>query len=555
MQSYRPITELPTHAVTNQPPILADYNLFTADRALAEAVAREGAQASVARAEAFGAELGSREVLELGETANRQSPELKAFDRFGQRIDEVAYHPAYHRFMAMAMRHRQPSVAWIGETGGHVSHAALEFLLYEVEPGVCCPMSMTYAGIPALRHNRELAAEWEPKLLSQTYDPALAPLSEKAGCTMGMAMTEKQGGSDVRSNATIARPVDGPGGEVYELTGHKWFCSAPMSDAFLTLAYVEDRITCFFVPRITPEGERNRIFIQRLKDKLGNRSNASSEIEYHGSWARRVGEEGRGVHTIIEMVHHTRLDTTMGAASLMRRAVAEALHYAEHRIAFQKRLIDQPLMRALLADLAVESEAATALALRVARSFDESGENEEARDFARLVVALSKYWLNKRVVEVVFEALEAHGGLGYVEEAPLARIYREAPLNSIWEGSGNVIALDILRTMRKAPEAVAAYRRELAKARGKDERLDRAIGELDTRLHAPAAPEPQARRLAEDMAVALQGALLVQHAPAPVAEAFLAGRLDTERGHAFGTLPDGLDLQAVLERASPNANR
>jgi len=553
MKPYRPITELPTHEVTNQPPALCDYNLFTSDRALAEAVAREGSPKSVERAEAFGAALGTEETLELGEIANRHPPELKAFDRAGRRIDEVAFHPAYHQLMTLAIRHRQPSAAWIGEPGGHVSHSALEFLMHEVEPGVCCPMSMTYAGIPALRHNRDLAAEWEPKLLSETYDSALRPMSEKAGCTMGMAMTEKQGGSDVRSNATIARPVDGPGGETYELTGHKWFCSAPMSDAFLTLAYVEDRLTCFFIPRITPGGERNRIFIQRLKDKLGNRANASSEIEYHGAWARRVGEEGRGVQTIIEMVHHTRLDTTLGAASLMRRAVAEALHYAEHRIAFQKRLIDQPLMRVLLADLAVESEAATVLAFRVARAFDESAESEEARNFARLAVALSKYWLNKRVVDVVFEALEAHGGIGYVEEAPMARIYREAPLNSIWEGSGNVIALDVLRTMAKAPGALAAYRAELDKARGHDDRLDRAFDGLEARMDSPAGLEPQARRLAEDMAVALQGALLVQHAPAPVAEAFLAGRLDGPSGRAFGTLPDGLALQAVLERARPAA--
>ena len=550
MRSYRPLAELPTHEVTNQPPPLADIDLFESDRALAEAVAREGTKESVERARAYGAELGRAEILELGETANRHPPELAAFDRYGHRIDEVRYHPAYHRLMEIGIGHRQPSAAWIGEPGGHVSHATLEFLMHEVEPGVCCPMSMTYAGIPALRHNPELAAEWEPKLLSDAYDPALKPMAEKAGCTMGMAMTEKQGGSDVRSNATRARPL---GGEIYELTGHKWFCSAPMSDAFLTLATVEDRLTCFFVPRITPEGARNRIFVQRLKDKLGNRANASSEIEYDRAWARRVGEEGRGVPTIIEMVHHTRLDTTLGAASLMRRALAEAIHHAEHRIAFQKRLVDQPLMRNLLADLALDSEAATTLAFRVARAFDESAESEEARAFARLAVALSKYWLNKRVVEVVFEALEVHGGVGYVEEAPMARLYREAPLNSIWEGSGNVIALDVLRTLAKAPEALEAYRRELDAVRGADTRLDRAIAALSTRIESATEAEATARRLAEEMAVTLQAALLVRHAPTPVADAFVASRLGEDRGRAYGTMPEGLDLDDVIARAAPAA--
>jgi len=547
MHPYRPLAELPTHEVTNQPSPLADYNLFTSDRALTEAVIREGTSESIERATAFGAALGSSEALELGETANHHPPELRAFDRYGRRIDEVTFHPAYHRLMEIGIGHRQPSVAWVSERGGHVSHAVLEFLMHEVEPGVCCPMSMTYAGIPALRHNPELAAEWEPKLLSDAYDPTLKPMAEKAGCTMGMAMTEKQGGSDVRANTSRARSL---GGEIYELTGHKWFCSAPMCDAFLTLAYVEDRLTCFFVPRITPDGTRNRIYIQRLKDKLGNRANASSEIEYDGAWARRVGEEGRGVPTIIEMVHHTRLDTTLGAASLMRRALAEATHHAEHRVAFQKRLVEQPLMRNLLADLALESEAATMLAFRVARAFDESAESEEARAFARLSVALSKYWLNKRVVEVVFEALEAHGGIGYVEEAPMARLYREAPLNSIWEGSGNVIALDILRTLSKAPAALEAYRQELSQARGADSGLDRQIDALEPRLAHAAGHQARARRIAEEMAIALQAALLVRHSPAGVADAFLKARLGGG-GRAYGTLPDGTDVDLLIDRARP----
>ena len=545
-----PHAELPTHTVTNQPPPLSDYNLFDSDRALVEAVTREGAPESVARARAFGAELGRAEVLALGETANRHPPELKAFDRYGHRLDEVEFHPAYHDLMALSIGHRQSAVAWIGEAGGHVSHTALEFLMHEVEAGVCCPMSMTYAGIPALRHNPELAAAWEPKLISESYDPVLRPMVEKSGCTMGMAMTEKQGGSDVRSNTTQAAPCPGEGEEIYTLTGHKWFCSAPMSDAFLTLAYAEGGLTCFFAPRFTPEGARNRIFVQRLKDKLGNKANASAEIEYHGAWARRVGAEGAGVRTILEMVHHTRLDTTLGAASLMRRALAEAIHHCEHRTAFQKKLIDQPAMQTLLADLAVESEAATALAFRIARAFDESAGSETARGFARLAVALGKYWLNKRVVGVVFEALEAHGGVGYVEEAPLARIYREAPLNSIWEGSGNVIALDILRAISRNPESLAAVRAEMAAARGADRRLDAALDGLADMLNGPVA-ESQARLLAERMAVCLQGALLVRHAPVAVADAFCATRLDAGAGRAFGAIAGRIDSAAILHRASP----
>ena len=547
---YRPLTELTTHSVINQPPELGDLDLYASDRAFAEAVAREGSRKSVERAGAYGRLVGSEEVRSLGDDANRCPPELLTFDRYGRRLDEVRFHPAYHRLMALGMAHRQPSVAWIGEAGGHVSHAALEFILHQVEAGVCCPLSMTYAGIPALRNNPALAELWEPKFLSADYDANFLPMGEKAGCTMGMAMTEKQGGSDVRANSTRATRLAGSGSE-YSLRGHKWFCSAPMSDAFLTLAYAEGGITCFFVPRWTPDGERNRIFIQRLKDKLGNRANASSEIEYVDSWAVRVGEEGRGVATIIEMVHHTRLDTTIGAASLMRRALVEAFHHATHRSAFQRRLIDQPLMRAVLADLAIESEAATTLAFRVARAFDDTRENADARDFARLTVALAKYWLNKRVVGVVYEALEVLGGGGYVEESPMARLYREAPLNGIWEGSGNVIALDILRTMAKAPRAFELYFAELDEARGGDRRLDAAIDALSDRLARGRPNEAEARRLAEEMALVLEGALLVRHAPPAVSDAFLATRLAGDWGHAYGTLPEAADAGAIIERARP----
>lgn len=555
MTHYRPIAELPTHEVTNQPPPLVDINLFDSDAALTEALAREGSERSVARARAYGAALGRAETLALGEDANRHPPELKAFDRYGQRLDEVAFHPAYHKLMSLGVAHRQPSVAWTGEAGGHVSHAALEFLMHQVEAGVCCPLSMTYAAVPALRHNADLAVAWEPKLTSEFYDPAFRPAEEKSGAIMGMAMTEKQGGSDVRANTTRAVRLAQGGEDEYELTGHKWFCSAPMSDAFLTLAYAEGGLTCFFVPRFTPDGARNRIFIQRLKDKLGNKANASSEIEYHATWARRVGEEGRGVATIIEMVHHTRLDTMVGAASLMRRALAEAIHHCEHRSAFQKRLVDQPLMRNVLADLAVESEAATALTFRVARAFDESADSEAARQFSRLAVAIAKYWNNKRCPNFTYEAMETHGGVGYVEETPMPRLYREAPLNSIWEGSGNVIALDVLRTMAKLPQSVEVLKTELAAAKGADRRLDAFIDRLGRWFKDPSGLEPQARRLTEELALALQGALLVQHAPPAVADAFCAGRLAGEGGYAYGTLPASVDPEPILRRASPNRTR
>lgn len=550
MPAYRPITDLVTHDVTNQPSALVNYNLYDSDRALVEAVTREGSPYSDERARAFGAVLGTAAMLDAGDSANRHSPEFVPFDRYGQRIDDVRFHPDYHRLMALGMAHGQHSVAWRGEAGGHVSHAALEFLLHEVEAGVCCPLSMTYAGIPALRYNPDIAREWEPKLLSSDYDPACRPIEDKSAATIGMAMTEKQGGSDVRANTTRAQPIAGTR-DGYTLVGHKWFCSAPMSDAFLTLAYTDEGLTCFFCPRWTPDGSRNRIFIQRLKDKLGNRSNASAEIEYHNAYARRVGAEGRGVQTIIEMVHHTRLDTMVGAASLMRRALAEALNHARHRRVFQRHLIDQPLMRTVLADLAIESEAATALAFRIARAFDDSETDNTARAFSRLAVAIAKYWLNKRVSPLVFEAMEVHGGVGYIEETPMPRLYREAPLNSIWEGSGNVIALDALRTLQKSPEAVEALRTELAGSLGADKRLDQAIARLDRWFLQTDGLEPQARQLVEDMALAMQGSLLVRHAPPAVADAFCASRLDGNWGRSFGTLPPGLDISTILQRAHP----
>ena len=549
MTPYRPQSQLATHEVTNQPRPLTDYNLFDSDIALRATIERLGGDEAVRRGSAYGAELGSDAALDDGEQANKNTPTFVPFDRFGHRIDEVRFHPAYHNMMARGMAHEQHSVAWTDGPTGHVTHCALEYLMHQVEPGVCCPLSMTYAGIPALQNHPTLYEEWAPKLLSKRYDPACKPVVEKAGATMGMAMTEKQGGSDVRANATRAEPL---GGDRYSLTGHKWFCSAPMSDAFLTLAYTDAGLTCFFVPRWTREGERNRIHIQRLKEKLGNKANASSEIEYQGAQATRVGEEGRGIQTIIQMVHHTRIDTTVGATSLMRAALAQSLHHCAQRTAFQKRLIDQPLMQNVLADLAVESEAAMLMAFRVAEAFDRSADDEGERAFARIGVAIAKYWLNKRSPGFIYEALETLGGAGYVEDGPMARLYREAPLNSIWEGSGNVICLDVLRSLQKEPAAKQALMEQLKAAGGKDRRLDAQIDRVITIASDRSTLEVNARRFVEETALALQANLMLDHAPPAAAEAFVHSRLEEDNwGRAYGTLPPGHDFKAIIERAQP----
>jgi putative acyl-CoA dehydrogenase len=545
-----PIEQLPTHEVRNQPPALGDYNVFEVDTPLREAVVREGADWAVPRLRLFGAEVGSERVQELGHLANRHPPELQTFDRYGRRIDEVLYHPAYHELMRLGVAHECHSIAWnAGRAGGHVAHAAMLYMLTQSEAGVCCPLTMTHAVVPALRHAPELAAEWEPRMLRPSYDPRCIPAAEKLGATFGMAMTEKQGGSDVRANTTLAQPL-GASDTEYELIGHKWFCSAPMSDAFLTLAQTAQGLSCFLVPRWQPDGRRNRFFIQRLKDKLGNRSNASSEIEYHGTYARLLGESGRGVNTIIEMVHHTRLDAAVAPAGLMRAALVQALHHARHRSVFGRPLIEQPLMRNVLADLALECEAAVALALRIARSFDRAATDPHEAALGRIATAITKYWLNKRAPEFIYEAMECLGGVGYIEESPLPRLYREAPVNSIWEGSGNVICLDVLRAMGRAPQSAEALLSELGQVRGADRRLDACIDRLGAMLADPAALEPQARRFTETAALALQAALLLQHAPAPVADAFCASRLGGEGGHTYGTLPPGSDVATILERAS-----
>ncbi|WP_324786814.1 acyl-CoA dehydrogenase family protein [Streptomyces sp. H51] len=538
-----------THTVTNQPPPLSGYDVYTADRALTAAVERhlDPALLGEARGElaALGRSAGSAQVQEWGAQANENPPRLRTHDRYGHRVDEVDFHPAWHRLLGKGVG-AGLTAAWV-RPGGHVRRAAAFLVWTQVEAGNLCPLSMTHAAVPALRAEPALAAEWEPRLTSMIYDRELRPARLKAGALFGMGMTEKQGGSDVRANTTAARPLAEAG--TYELTGHKWFCSAPMSDGFLVLAQAPEGLTCFLVPRVLEDGARNPFLLQRLKDKLGNRSNASGEVEFDGTWARRVGEEGRGVRTIIDMVAATRLDCVLGSAGLMRQAVAQAVHHCSHREAFGGRLADKPLMRNVLADLAVESEAATTLALRLAAACDDGGEQERA--LLRIAVPAAKYWVTKRCAPLVVEAAECLGGNGYVEESGLPRLVRESPLNSVWEGAGNVQALDVLRVLQREPRALDAFLREVGTARGADHRLDKAIKDLLTELADLDGIEGRARRLTERLALVLQGSLLVRFAPPEVADAFCAGRLGGDGGAAFGTLPHTLDLASVVERARP----
>jgi putative acyl-CoA dehydrogenase len=538
MSSIRPIVQFDTHEVLNQPPPFEDVNLFTGDRALADAVARAGGAQHAERLSALGARCGSAEVIDWGVEANRHIPVLDNYDRYGQRIDEVRFHPAYHELMRLGLDGGLASIAWDGTPAGHVAHAAILFLTGQADSGTSCPMTMTYASVPALRSSQAVADEWVPRIVAGRYDPASRPAPEKAGVTIGMAMTEKQGGSDVRANTTRAEPAGEAGW--YSLTGHKWFCSAPMCDAFLTLAYAEGGLTCFLVPRWLPDGSRNAGFrVVRLKDKMGDRSNASSEIEYHGALAQRLGEEGRGVATIIQMVQHTRLDCVIGSAQQMRGALAQALWHTAHRSAFQRRLIDQPAMAAVLADLAVESEAATALGLRLAQAFDEND------PVARLLTPIAKYWVCKRAPGHVYEAMECHGGAGYIEAGPMPRLFRQSPLNAIWEGSGNVIALDLLRAIGREREGVEALQGFLAAQRGRDTAYDAWIDAIDLK----SAHEGNARLLVERLALALQAAVLLGW-DSPAAEAFCRLRL-TPRGSAYGAFDAVIDTRALIERAMP----
>ncbi|QIE55750.1 DNA alkylation response protein [Pikeienuella piscinae] len=540
--------DLATHEVTNQPDGFADRNLYLLDAPLREAARREAGDWLDDVLSPFGACVGAGEVLDRGEAANRNPPELIGFDRYGRRLDEVRFHPAYHELMALAMERRVHDLSWTGPgRGAHCAHAAMLALFTQAEAGVMCPMTMTYAAVPVLRADPEVGRAWEAKIVGGAYDAPLVPIAAKRGVTMGMAMTEKQGGSDVRANTTRATRFAGAGPRAFVLSGHKWFCSAPMSDGFLSLAYTEKGLSCFLVPRVTPDGARNAIHLMRLKEKLGNRSNASAEIEYHDAYAELIGEEGRGVNTIIEMVHHTRLGTISGVLGIMRGALVQAIHHVSGRRAFQKTLIDQPLMRRVTADLALEYEAAAALVMRVAARFD--APTPEGRAFARLAVALAKYLLTKRCANFVYECMECLGGAGYVEESPLPRLYREAPLNAIWEGSGNVIALDVLRTLAKAPEALDAFLAEVGAAGARRARLGAAMAELKGLLAGGAIHERDARHVAERMALILQAALLVEGAPAPVGDAFVASRLGETGGLTFAAHRAEMDEALLLGRA------
>jgi putative acyl-CoA dehydrogenase len=565
-----------THEVFNQVPPLEGRDVFSDNTPLVEATEREGASWVLERASALGRLIGGDPQQLWGRLANENKPVLRTFDRYGHRIDEVEFHPAWHELMRMGVEHELHSLPWTsGEPSPHVARAALYMTAMQAEAGFACPITMTFAVVPALRAQPELAGEWEPLVTATTYDPRLIPASEKGSAIAGMAMTEKQGGSDVRANTTVARPLNGGGAAAeYEVTGHKWFCSAPMSDFFLVLAQAQspsgapEGLSCFLLPRVLPDGERNAFHIQRLKDKLGNHSNASSEIELHGAWARMLGEPGRGVPTIIEMVGHTRLDCVIGGAAGMRAGVVAAVHHTAHRAAFGKLLIDQPLMRNVLADLCLEAEAATVLAMRLARAYDEASadaeqaavmagsggaEESDAQLFKRLATAVGKYWVCKRSPNHAFEALECFGGAGYVEESGMPRLYREAPLASIWEGSGNVISLDVLRALVKKPRSLEVFMSELKLAQGADARLDERMRELEGQFADPTTLEQRARRVVESMALCLQGSLLVRHAPPAVADAFCAARLGDNGGLEYGTLPAGTDFETIIERARPVA--
>ena len=552
MIARKPTAPFATHEVTNQPPPLAGRNLFLDNRPLAEGIVREGGGWITERATAAG-EFWGGEPIAWGERANVNTPVLRTHDRYGNRVDEVDFDPSWHSLMAAGVRDELHALPWrTDREGAHVARAALYMTAMQAEAGFACPTTMTFAAIPALRMQPEIAAEWEPLLTATSYDPELRPASEKGSALCGMAMTEKQGGSDVRANTTSATPLNGGGaGAEYELVGHKWFCSAPMCDLFLVLAQTDEGISCFALPRVLPDGTRNQFHIQRLKDKLGNRSNASSEVEFHGAWAQMVGEPGRGVPTIIEMVGHTRLDCILGAAAGMRSAVAQATWHAAHRHAFGRRLAEQPLMTNVLADLAIEAEAANALALRMARAYDLADEDPVEAHIKRLGTAIGKYHVCKRAPNHAFESLEVFGGAGFVEESGMPRLYREAPLCSIWEGSGNVMALDVLRALARSPEALDAYLGEVDLAAGADARLDAFTARLRRELGDAEGLETRARRLVEGLALALQGSLLLRGAPAEVADAFCAARLGGDAGMHYGTLPAGADTAAIVARHTP----
>jgi putative acyl-CoA dehydrogenase len=543
-----------THVVENMPPILQGSNFYSTDWALRESVSREGAAWADKELVDFGALMGSPEMVELGFVANENKPQFQSHDREGRRIDEIRFHPAYHRLMQVAIEHGLHSSHWTDpKPGAHVARAARYYMQWQVEAGHGCPITMTSAAIPALRHQSDLFSDWAPKVMARTYDPRNVAADKKMGLTIGMAMTEKQGGSDVRSNSTLAHPVGvGGSGEAYELVGHKYFVSAPMCDAFLVLAQAPGGLSCFLLPRWRPDGLKNAMQIQRLKDKMGNVSNASSETELRGALAWMVGEEGRGVATIIDMVAMTRFDCMLGSSAGMRQAVAQATHHCAHRAAFGKRLNDQPLMQNVLADLAIEHEAALALTMRIARALDRREEEESENLLVRIGTAVGKYWICKRTPGHAYEAMECIGGSGVMEDSIMPRLFRESPVNAIWEGSGNVQCLDMLRALRRNKGSLEVFLEEVEQARGGDARLDRFIDSLKEELRNQEGIEYRARHVVGKMALAFQGSLLVRFGASAVADAFCASRIaGAAAGWLYGDLPQGVDCESIIERATP----
>ena len=548
-----------THEVFNQPPPREGVNFFTGDKTLVETVEREGAAHAADSLAAFGAKVGSAEVLDLGRQANAYLPVLKGFDRFGHREDRVEFHPSYHVLMAISVKQGLHGSPWDHlkdgldakpKPGAVVARLAGTYMMTQAEAGHGCPITMTNAAVPALLFQPSLAKEWVPRILSRQYDGRFLPAREKTGVTLGMGMTEKQGGTDVRANTTSAMPAGKGGpGEEYRITGHKWFFSAPMCDAFLVLAQAPGGISCFLMPRFLPDDSVNAIRIQRLKDKVGNKSNASSEVEFQAASGWLIGEEGRGVRNIIEMATYTRFDCAVATAGMMRQAVSQAVHHCSYRTVFQKKLVDQPLMTNVLADLALETEAATALSFRVARSFDRAHEDEAEAAFRRIMTPVAKYWVCKRAPNLASEAMECLGGNGYVEEGIAGRIYREMPVNAIWEGSGNVMCLDVLRALAREPQALDVVFAELDKAKGANAAYDGALDALKDAFTDMGSLEARSRQVVEQMAKVAAGALLLQHAPGFVSDAYCTTRLGRDWGDVYGTLPVGADQRAIIERA------
>ena len=543
-----------THEVENQPQPLENYNLYLADTALQSAVEREGASWAFSDLIAFGELAGQRESIERGFQANKYQPELRTHDRYGHRIDQVDFHPSYHQLMTTAIEHGLHASPWSDpKPGAHVARAAKYYLHTQVEAAHGCPITMTFAAIPALRHQPNLLREWAPKIMARTYDPSNRPHTEKNAVTIGMAMTEKQGGSDVRRNTTRAYPIGQTGpGEAYELVGHKWFVSAPMCDAFLVLAQTDNGLSCFLVPRWRPDGSKNPLQIQQLKQKMGNAANASSETELRGALGWMVGEEGRGVRTIIEMVATTRYDCMIGSSSGMRQAAAQAIHHASNREAFGARLSEQPLMQNLLADLALESEAAMTYTMRIARAMDNQ-DNEHEKLLSRIATPIGKYWICKRTPNHAYEAMEVIGGTGVMENHIMPRLFRESPVNAIWEGSGNVQCLDILRAIEKQPDVLDAYFMELQKAQGANRHFDTFLNDIKSEFTDTNTLQYRGRIIADKMALGLQAALLLQHSTSDVADAFCLSRLASNGGSNYGTMPTEINCAAIVERAAPTS--